>query len=417
MPSWLKTIIGWISKLFRNENSSIDRGSGKLPPVSEGSEDGHTDMGSEGTSLKTVEWTVKLRHPQGKWEKTLTTPITGKFCTEAHYATTSDSFGGKLFPSSQSEGITIHLARSAERLNADPNSIYDASYKRVWTPPEGGKAGQGSVGDLKPSVEEEMWQGNMMWADGYKPRPGTKFLVTNPKNKKACVIQMGYETGPADQKYVGGLVSEVHWYLESNDETNLILERPVDQTISLGPLSGSARTGPEEVLPSSSEDAIGIDSELSYPWRDWFVARLGWTEFTHDKELSVGWKLTKYCKSYKTVIGEEHAWCGMSLATALDSCGYAYPEQCETASEWDKYGEAIDRSKDGIPQGAIITIRHANGGRHVTTANRRHEVGEAVLEALGGNQSSSINITTYSLAPGRDSIVAVRWPVKKAGLI
>ncbi len=147
-------------------------------------------------------------------------------------------------------------------------------------------------------------------------------------------------------------------------------------------------------------------------WRDWFLARLGWTEFNHDAELSKGWVLCGL--NYTTVIGAQHAWCGMSLATALHANGYAIPKSAAWAAAWDKYGTPIDWKTHGIPKGAIVRIKHVTGA-HVTTANRDHHAGEMILEALGGNQHDSINVTTFNVsgnAKGHDQIAHVCWPTK-----
>ncbi len=143
------------------------------------------------------------------------------------------------------------------------------------------------------------------------------------------------------------------------------------------------------------------------------MARLGWTEYNHDKELSMGWPIVGL--NYHTVIGAAHAWCGMALATALHSNGYAIPKGAAGAQHWDHYGTPIDWKKDGIPMGAIVRIRHAHGGAHVTTANRDHHPGETILDALGGNQGDSIKVSRFDVEGnkhGHDEIAWVGWPVK-----
>jgi hypothetical protein len=150
------------------------------------------------------------------------------------------------------------------------------------------------------------------------------------------------------------------------------------------------------------------------PWRDWFLARMGWTEFNHDKELSLGWPLVGL-PQYTSVIGSIHAWCGMSLATALHSCGFAIPKGAAWAPSWDNYGTPIDWRKVGIPQGAIVRIRHANGGAHVTTADKPMHPADRLLYALGGNQSDSIRVSVFDISGnihGHDEIAHVCWPVK-----
>ncbi len=150
------------------------------------------------------------------------------------------------------------------------------------------------------------------------------------------------------------------------------------------------------------------------PWRDWFLARKGWTEFNHDKELSKGWPIVGLAQ-FHTVIGKAHAWCGMSLATALHEDGFAIPHGAAGAANWDHYGTPIAWKTEGIPQGAIVRIRHKDGGAHVTTADRDHKPGEDILDALGGNQGDSIKVSRFDVsgnAHGHDEIVYVGWPVK-----
>lgn len=160
--------------------------------------------------------------------------------------------------------------------------------------------------------------------------------------------------------------------------------------------------------PKPQEEQAKVESSAT-PWRDWFKARLGWTEFDHDHELSKGWKYTHHCKHYTSVIGADHAWCGMSLATALTENGYKIPVNCESAAGWIGYGTKI---VGAFPKGAVVVIQHHTGGHHVTTANRDHKNGEAILEALGGNQNSSIKVSNFIRSPEHDKIVWVGWPVK-----
>lgn len=173
----------------------------------------------------------------------------------------------------------------------------------------------------------------------------------------------------------------------------------------VGPLTAAALKGGSAKAPVVERPVTG-----EMPWRTWFLERLGWTEFDHDKELAKGWKATGL--DYKTVIGTKYAWCGMSLATGLLGGGYKIPKSSFRAAAWDGYGIKVDFQKVGIPKGAVVTIRHNSGGRHVTTANRDHSPGEKVLEALGGNQGNAINVTKYSLKPGHDTVVWVGLPTK-----
>lgn len=168
-------------------------------------------------------------------------PATGSFVLESHLATKEDKFGTRLFPKNVSENIQAHTTKSClelKKLNKtiDCTSVYSNKYMKEWTPPEGGKAGQGSVGDVKPSVVEEMWSGNMMWAAGKKPAPGTRFLASF--QGKSVVVIVGYETGPANASLLGGMQGEVLWYLGAKSEKDLItIGWLKDQSLPPGPIT------------------------------------------------------------------------------------------------------------------------------------------------------------------------------------
>lgn len=201
---------------------------------------GEVQIGCE--TVKEKLWLCSNRDCSGSQEISL--PKTGKFVLESHLATQSDKFGSdqkRLFPKNVKEGIELHLEESCQVLKAidektDCKKVYATKYHKEWTPPEGGKAGQGSVGDLKPTATEEALSGNMMWDKDSKPTPGTKFLVTF--KDKAVVIAMGYETGPRDiKKWLGGLQGEVFYLLGATSNDQITIARLKDQSQKLGPIS------------------------------------------------------------------------------------------------------------------------------------------------------------------------------------
>ena len=166
-------------------------------------------------------------------------PVSGTFVLESHLATTSDVFPeNRSFPTSSTERIQTHLANSCAEIkkieDVDCTRIYKTRAHKVWTPPEGGKAGQGSVGDMKPSIREEMFSGNMMWAPGKKPPAGTRYLAS--LNGKYVVFTMGYETGPSDKKLLGGLQGEVLYFLGASDASKITISRLKDQSLLPGPI-------------------------------------------------------------------------------------------------------------------------------------------------------------------------------------
>lgn len=145
--------------------------------------------------------------------RTVTLAASGTWTLESHLATTEDSFPGRRsFPKSVRENIHGHLARSCELLlravpDADCGEVYGTRWDKEWTPPENGKAGQGSIGDVKPSPEEEMWIFNMMWVGKSMPKAGTKFLASF--NGRNVAVVGGYERGLSSRKFLGGFQREV----------------------------------------------------------------------------------------------------------------------------------------------------------------------------------------------------------------
>ena len=165
-----------------------------------------------------------------------------------------------------------------------------------------------------------------MFAPGEKPAPGTKFLVTNPKNGRQCVIQMGFEIGPGGKQYIGGLVSEVHYALGSSDATTLVLEKVEDQSISLGPVIGNP-----------SFDPVETEKPVAKKRLQWLRENLGRDERNPEDDAyltAVLWPLSTYCKSYKTVnsaINKDAKWCGVGQAMDAKEAGLRYPKVCESA--------------------------------------------------------------------------------------
>jgi hypothetical protein len=168
-------------------------------------------------------------------------PASGRFVLESHLATTSDTFSdGRLFPKSTTENIQAHLNNSYRELRKiqagiDSSSVYTTRYHKEWTPPENGKAGQGCVGNTKPSIREEMFSGNMMWMAGKKPVPGTKFLASY--KGRHVVFVMGYECGPRNPKWLGGLQGEVFYFLGASEKSIITITKCKDQSLLPGPVA------------------------------------------------------------------------------------------------------------------------------------------------------------------------------------
>lgn len=186
--------------------------------------------GTTNADCATVDETLVLSN------QTVRLPATGRFVVESHLATTSDP---GTFPTTVTENIDQHLQRACHALSLIDNSVgpncsavYRASYMRQWTPPEGGKAGQGSV-STRPTALQEMFSGNMYWK-GNIPPPGTRFLACY--GVKCVVVAVGFETGPRDPKLLGGLQPEVFYFLKANDQSSIRWGRLKNQSLAYGPV-------------------------------------------------------------------------------------------------------------------------------------------------------------------------------------
>lgn len=177
-----------------------------------------------------------VRHKYKENEREILFPTSGKFVVESHYATNELS----EFPDSSIEGMESHLSRSCALLErADIKCpSYSNSWEHVWTPSESGKIGQGARGASQLvglNAWDEMWMGTQMWAKGYIPKPGTKYLLH--ANNKFVVVQFGWETGPSGFKYLGGLTVEVHKYLGTTSSSVIDIGLLKNQNILTGPIN------------------------------------------------------------------------------------------------------------------------------------------------------------------------------------
>jgi hypothetical protein len=196
------------------------------------------------TSPLTIKHSYKFGSDLSKhWERTINLPTSGKFVQEAHYVTLKDTFkNGRLFADTIDENINLHLNRSFKIYQSFDSIIqfdelYNNKWKKRWTPAERGKIGQGSVGDIQKkelTPELELWMMNMMWAKGERPKRGTRFLLTY-NNRKVVVIS-GYETGPGQEKYLGGVTCEVHAWLGTNGNSEIKIEYLNNQNNPVGPI-------------------------------------------------------------------------------------------------------------------------------------------------------------------------------------
>ena len=188
--------------------------------------------------------TIVVRKSRG-WSDSITLPASGRLVLESHLATTAERFDGRPFPARAVDGIEEHLRQSCALLGGlaldrplGPGcaAVYRTRDHRQFTPAEGGGvAGQGAVARTPPP-DEEPWIVNMMFARESLPPPGQRWLIS--ANGRSVVAIAGYEIGPSDQRLLGGVQGEVHWYLGTGNSDTVTVHGPLrDQGVRPGPIA------------------------------------------------------------------------------------------------------------------------------------------------------------------------------------
>lgn len=134
----------------------------------------------------------------------------------------------------------------------------------------------------------------------------------------------------------------------------------------------------------------------------WFTAAkkdVGQKEILGSKDNPFIVECFKYTTYHAT--HDEVPWCAAYICMRLEKAGYKSTKSAAAAS-YDKYGTDVS-----LRVGAIVTIKHADGGRHVTMCYDVQGTKDSFL-ALGGNQGNSVKVSSYPKA----HIVGIRWPVK-----
>ena len=153
---------------------------------------------------------------------------------------------------------------------------------------------------------------------------------------------------------------------------------------------------PVKLSPSPSQDIS--------PWLTWLIRNIGQKEIPGIKHNSWIVNLFTYT-TYKTN-ADETPWCAATINAALQINGYKGTRSA-AAKSFDTYGLPCE-----LKPGAIITLRHVNGGRHVTCLH--HIIDKENIACIGGNQSNELKISVYNISGnkrGHDELVGCRWPV------
>ena len=145
-----------------------------------------------------------------------------------------------------------------------------------------------------------------------------------------------------------------------------------------------------------------VDPDKGMPWMGFMRAHLGETEIAGDKANPFIVALFKHT-TYKTN-SDETPWCAATVCAALEETGFSSPKSAAAIS-FKNYGAPCE-----LQPGCIVVIEHSNGKHHVTFCN--NVISPKLVRCLGGNQSNSLKLTTYTIAEGYDKIIATRWPTK-----
>lgn len=97
---------------------------------------------------------------------------------------------------------------------------------------------------------------------------------------------------------------------------------------------------------------------------------------------------------------DETPWCGLFVATCLQSAGVDLPQYWMRAKAWADWGAPLVNPIPGC-----LVIFERQGGGHVGFVVGRTADGR--LMVLGGNQGNAVSITAFD----RARVIAYRWPV------
>jgi len=361
-------------------------------------------------------YTIHQEGPKGEWERTVTLPATGKFVEESHYVTNKDWFpDGRKFPCSEKEYIDQHLNRSLQIYKRHDEHIsfpqlYKSEWNKVWTPEEGGKFGQGSVGDIQVkelSPEMEIWFMTMMWRSDSKPSRGTKFLLS--ANNRHVVVVAGYETGPGDKKFIGGITREVHAWLRTDDDSDIEIRYLSEQEkIPIGPVELSRATellaGDTDRLSvspvklsrtyyradthrSSVRRELSLSAETQPLWLRIAIKEIGVREYEGQTDNP---RIVEYLNS--TTLGspdnlnDETLWCSAFVNWCVEQSGVKGTDSA-WARDWLHWGQSMDNPIIGC----IVVFSRGDGGHVGFYIDKT----PSHIKVLGGNQNHEVNISSY----------------------
>ena len=346
-----------------------------------------------GGSAKTIETAKSGPYVDTKNHGRVYFPANGRFVQESHYANNMERFANGLFPSTSTEKIDIHLKNSFELLkkffpNAVFEKVYSDRYKREWTPANDGgtnEYGQAARGSVRPAPEEELWQGNMFFTK--LPAIGTKFMVS--ANGKKVVIQMGYEIGPGGTTFLGGLTTEVHYALGTDNDSKITIY-VCDQNLPLGPVENDSPPPVQQEIP-----------KVDVSWMQIAEKEIGVTEVPGVKHNP---RVVEFHQATSLrAKDDEISWCAAFTCWVLQQAGYKSTKSA-WARDFEKYGMRVSKPEYGCIMG--FERNGPGGDSHVAFYTGRED--QNYYYVLGGNQDNQVKVKGYA----KKDLIYMRWPVK-----
>lgn len=221
---------------------------------------------------------------------------------------------------------------------------------------------------------------------------------------KARLIQLGYkfdDTGKNEGVFGAKMEAAVKDFQKKNGLY-------VDGQVGVMTMAALAAKLEAPVKPKPVEKIEPKEIGQEPFWVGHLVSRLGWNEFSHDKQIAKDWWMAGL-PQYKSVIGKRNAWCGLACEIALRSGGLKGPKGSAAAASWSNFGEECD-----YICGAFLPIKHAKGGRHICVFLYWVDFNKRLAACIGGNQGNAYKISTYNLSgnsKGHESVIGgPRWP-------
>lgn len=146
------------------------------------------------------------------------------------------------------------------------------------------------------------------------------------------------------------------------------------------------------------------------PWMGSYIHLINREE--SDKELNQA-LVPEWAKeglpNYKTLVGNTHPWCSVFANASMRKVNIKATNNA-LASSWRTWGQRCD-----YWFGAVLGLRHASGGGHVTFFAYWVDEANKIAACYGGNQGNHLRVSIYNLSgnsKGKEDVVnGPRWPI------